>query len=82
MAVLRALLRPAAKEPSSTVRIFRIQSDSWGLMALGMFFAIGSGGVINVAFYFMLKLFIAMGYCESPEVLGAMGISYTCGDLT
>jgi hypothetical protein len=24
----------------------------------------------------------AMGYCESPEVLGAMGISYTCGDLT
>mgnify|MGYP000265257396 FL=1 len=29
-----------------------------------------------------LKLFIAMGYCESPEVLGAMGISYTCGDLT
>ena len=27
-----------------------------------------------------LKIFLAMGYCENPEVLAAAGIDFTCGD--
>ena len=58
----------APRKQGTIRRIFNLQRESWGVMALGLLFTCGTGGLPLLAFYYLPNVFTAMFQLNPDKV--------------